>query len=140
MLFYSVYSFFKEHLSLYLLKALFVSVVAVKSFRSRYKLRRMRWVDFRPRTVAFTTGISATSGTAHGSSLQLHLFELRFLVLTVSSLPRARRSASEAQDVQVQIFPVGRAFSAVLIFKKIAFTKAGKFYSRNAKAVKFLFN
>src|SRR5699024_12340796 len=70
-------------------------------------------VDFRPRPVAFTTGISATSGTAHGSSRQLHLFELRFLVLTVSSLPRARRSASEAQDVQVQIFPVGRAFSAV---------------------------
>src|SRR5699024_3778686 len=73
----------------------------------------MRWVDFRSRTVAFTTGISATSGTAHGWSRQLHLFELRFLVLTESSLPRARRSASEAQDVQVQIFPVGRAFSAV---------------------------
>src|SRR5699024_12810742 len=72
--------------------------------------------DFRSRTVAFPTGISATSGTAPGSSRQLHLFELRFLVLTVSSLPRARRSASEAQDVQVQIFPVGRAFSAVPIF------------------------
>jgi len=30
-----------------------------------------------------------------------------------SRFPWARRPASEAQDVQVQFFPVGRAFSAV---------------------------